>query len=53
MKQGKVLSPLLFKFVLEYAIKRVEEKQEGLKLYMTIQLLAYADGVERLYWEKI
>jgi hypothetical protein len=34
---------LLFNFTFEYAIRRVQEKQEGLKLNGAHQFLAYAD----------
>ena len=45
LKQGDALSPLLYNFALQYAIRRVQVIQDGLKLNDTHQLLVYADVV--------
>jgi hypothetical protein len=43
LKQGDGLSPLLLNFVLEYAIRYIQENQEELELSRTHKFLIYAN----------
>jgi hypothetical protein len=48
LKQGDALLALLINFALEYAIRKVQENQVGLKMNGKCLLLAYDDGVNPL-----
>jgi hypothetical protein len=47
MQRG-ALSPLLWNVTLEYGIKQVQVRQDGLKSSGTHQLVSYIDGVNTL-----
>jgi hypothetical protein len=49
LKEGDALSPLLFNFALEYAIRKVQENQMRLEPNRTHQLImTYADDINLL-----
>jgi hypothetical protein len=48
LKAGDALSPPFFNVALEYAIRKVQETQVGLKLNGTHQLLAFGDDMNLL-----
>jgi hypothetical protein len=48
LRQEVRLSPLFFNFALEYAIRKIDENQVGLKISGTHQLFIFADDVNVL-----
>jgi hypothetical protein len=48
VRKRDALSPMLFNFSLEYAIRKVQGNQVGIKLNWSDQLLVYADDMNLL-----
>ena len=51
LKQGDALSPLLFNFALEYAIRKTQETNLGLDMNGIHQVLAFADDVNLIGYD--
>ena len=52
LKQGDALSPMIFNFVSEYAIRRVQVNQGCFKLNGTYLLLAYVNDVIKILFRE-